>query len=1245
MSTAEPKEMKKTSFSLGNQAMREGAYETAIKYFNAAKQEAPHLASLIEFNISLASKHAARIQQHVSPPQQSKPDTIKAPAPSGYSYQLKVEKLSQETISGWAVNTNLPGDIFELAIEINGTEFIKFKNDQQRGDLLRHKKSEGRGGFSLNLPKGLLEAGQNKIIIKMPNGEHIEAGTIENNKTHIINDQPFTYTENPVSIIVPIYNAIDDVKTCLERLRSFTKPSIRVFLINDASPDPKIKELLTEANKDGRFIVIHNENNLGFTKTVNKGITLAENDDVVLLNSDARVTPRWLEGMQRALSTDSRIATVTAMSDRAGAFSAPNIGNDNDLPLGVTEIEYARAFRRRAKGLYPSVPTGNGFCMYIRRACIDEIGALDEEAFPRGYGEENDFCMRARAHGWRHVIDDRTYVFHDRSKSFAGEKDHLIQAGRKVVDERYPDYKKAISIFSKSPLLALARFSAKQAVADCLKPEGVKPRALFVVATQTGGTPQTNRDLMLALYDSWEPWLLHCDSKMLSLYRVHKDKSDELVHQHELSEPVDAYSHMSFEYDHIASNWINHYDFDVVHIRHLAWHSLSLPKLAKSSGALVVNSFHDYYAACPTVKLLDGDNFFCGGDCSASKGIKNCTNPLWKNDELPPLKNGWIFQWRKQFQNALNYVDSFITTSEHTKKTLLHIFPKIDSKKFKVIHHGRDFSSFTPPTPLKQNPEKIKILIPGNIDEAKGGDYILDLLNEDKNKVLEFHILGNTSDSFGQTIKNLTDSQIICHGPYKREEFIKHVKKISPHIGAVFSIWDETWCHTLTEIWASGLPALVLNYPTVAGRVETAQAGWVLDSNNPLSAYQTITQKVITEHSEKILSVKKWQKTEGIFRNTLWMAAQYHAIYSSAAQNKVRDPHLNRNNDFVFGDIIAVTSPSNTSQTAAPGSTHIRVWEKTRNSMEQSTVFCRMTPDSLVAGVELGEVKQAIIQRNVLHEEHFQLLLPHIKSGEFSYCLDLDDDLLNVPLEIDTDRTYQRYTATLKSLITHAKTVTVSTASLFEKISPHNQNTKIIQNGISERLWRGSFNTYPKKTFTAIYFGTKSHKSDLDLILPPLREVAEKYSNFKLLVIGILDEKTSLPKWAKNIQVPPLNRNYPEFVQWLKEISADANLGLAPLVENEFNTFKSNLKALEYAALGLPVLASKGSVYNSIAMEAPAIHVVENQAEHWIDALENKIKSMDKSFEEGQKNRDWVFRNYSLSQIKIRPEADPPVSG
>jgi GT2 family glycosyltransferase/glycosyltransferase involved in cell wall biosynthesis len=786
-------------------------------------------------------------------------------------YDFKLEVINENEIKGWVVNKNNPSDIFDIKIKINDVEFIDIKNNIDRADLLRHKKSSGKGGYKLLFPNGIFSKPNNIITLQLPNGKEILLGDIKGNKKQKSHDNLAIYIEENVSVIVPIYNAADDLKVCIERIIKYTSKKIKIILIDDCSTDKKINEILLKEKNNPNFTIIYNEKNLGFTKTVNKGIELAGDDDVVLLNSDARVTPRWLEGIRAALATDYKIATVTPMSDRAGAFSAPNIGNDNNLPAGVDEISYALAFRRNSEGFYPSVPTGNGFCMYIRRACIKEIGALDAIAFPRGYGEENDFCMRARNNGWRNVIDDRTYIYHDRSKSFGDNKTDLIQAGRKVVDIRYPDYKKSINIFSQSPLIAMARFRAKEALLECLKPEGIKPRSLFVVATQTGGTPQTNRDLMLALSDKIEPWLLQCNSKTISIFKVNLKNNDDLIYQYNLSEPVDPITHTSHEYDKVVANWLKEFDFEIIHIRHLAWHSINLPRLSKESGATVINSFHDFYSICPTVKLLDEKNKFCNGKCTTTNG--DCKPDLWAKDAFPPLKNAWINNWRNKFEQALQYCDAFITTHESAKLTIQsHL--KIEEKPFHVVPHGRDFNQFQQIVCSMDPKKKIKILVPGNISAPKGSKIIEELLNIDSNKLLEFHILGKSNI-------NLKNPQLIFHGEYKRHEFGEKSEGIKPHVGAVFSIWNETWCHTLTELWSVGLPVIVFDFPTLATRVRESGAGWVFDHNDISQLYKNLVKTLTNEDElkEKINSVINWQKNTGLNQNTKSMADKYYSIY------------------------------------------------------------------------------------------------------------------------------------------------------------------------------------------------------------------------------------------------------------------------------------------------------------------------------------------------------------------------------
>ena len=66
--------------------------------------------------------------------------------------------------------------------------------------------------------------------------------------------------------------------------------------------------------------------------------------------------------------------------------------------------------------------------MYIRRKALDEVGPFDAERFTFGYGEENDFCLRATALGWRHRLACDTFVYHKGSVSFGDRAHKLIAA-------------------------------------------------------------------------------------------------------------------------------------------------------------------------------------------------------------------------------------------------------------------------------------------------------------------------------------------------------------------------------------------------------------------------------------------------------------------------------------------------------------------------------------------------------------------------------------------------------------------------------------------------------------------------------------------------------------------------------------------------------------------------------------------------------------------------------------------------
>ncbi|MHB8448430.1 MAG: glycosyltransferase family 2 protein [Rudaea sp.] len=245
----------------------------------------------------------------------------------------------------------------------------------------------------------------------------------------------------PAAIVVPIYNSPQCVQRCIAALLRHTPLARRKILIDDASTDPAIAGILRRYANRPDILVRRNARNLGYTASCNLGIELAGKADAVLLNSDTRVGPRWLERLRLTAYSDARIGTVTAVSDNAGAFSVPELERHCPIP-GRWMLEQAqRALLQQCGGCLPQLPTGNGFCMYVKRGLFDAVGVLDAEAFAAGYGEENDLCQRAERAGFTHVIAGDVLVQHERSASFGDARRAALGAqGMTVLRERFPDY-------------------------------------------------------------------------------------------------------------------------------------------------------------------------------------------------------------------------------------------------------------------------------------------------------------------------------------------------------------------------------------------------------------------------------------------------------------------------------------------------------------------------------------------------------------------------------------------------------------------------------------------------------------------------------------------------------------------------------------------------------------------------------------------------------------------------------------
>ena len=231
-----------------------------------------------------------------------------------------------------------------------------------------------------------------------------------------------------VSIIIPVYNALEDLKKLIESIEKAKLGSdTEIILIDDASQED-VKLYLKSLEKQELFKIYYNQQNLGFIKTCNKGMDLARYDIVVLLNSDTRIPVNFKEKILRCFAKDRNIACASPISTNSGWFSIKEDSNYNLECLNKVADQFG--------GKYPMI-TPEGFCFAMRKRVIDKIGKLDE-IFGKGYSEEDDWVMRALLHGYRTILIDNLVVAHKRHSSFSSvRRQQILKQNRLIFEQRW----------------------------------------------------------------------------------------------------------------------------------------------------------------------------------------------------------------------------------------------------------------------------------------------------------------------------------------------------------------------------------------------------------------------------------------------------------------------------------------------------------------------------------------------------------------------------------------------------------------------------------------------------------------------------------------------------------------------------------------------------------------------------------------------------------------------------------------
>ncbi len=491
-----------------------------------------------------------------------------------------------------------------------------------------------------------------------------------------------------VDIIIPIYNALEDLKVCIESLYKNTDLiNNRLILINDCSSDVNVKIYLDQQESlNENIVVINNESNKGFSYNINLGMSQSIDRDVILLNSDTIVTKDWVEKIVACAYSDCSIGTVTPLSNNATLCSVPNFCEENSLPEGMTIEQVAQIVEECSLKKYPRITVAHGFCMFIKREVINLIGNFDAETFGRGYGEENDFCNRAEQMGYIHVMCDDTYIYHSGTKSFVSkEKEQYIKEHDQILNNRYPQQMQNNAMHcqnnpngwvGKNIGYHLDIWNGKKNILYLLQSD-FKEGA----DDNVGGTQLHVKHLTMGLRNDMNVFVAARDLEYLQVtaytgekehtfrFYIGEKESFPLLRNRELAE--------------IFRSILIEFRIDLVHVHHTATTSLDIYYEADKLGIPIIYTAHDFYYICPNEKLLDYEGNVC-----IEKSKKNCNECLNKKKNFYN-KNNYIDMWHKHHEKVFELCKLIITPTKSAKEILCKLYP-ICNDKIEVIEHGMD---------------------------------------------------------------------------------------------------------------------------------------------------------------------------------------------------------------------------------------------------------------------------------------------------------------------------------------------------------------------------------------------------------------------------------------------------------------------------------------------------------------------------------------------------------------------------
>ncbi len=678
-----------------------------------------------------------------------------------------------------------------------------------------------------------------------------------------------------VAVIVPVYAGLEETLACLESVLATTDPAdTELIVIDDASPDRALKAVLKDLAVARRITLVVNAENRGYPHAVNRGLERNEGRDVVLLNADAEVYGDWLQRLRRAAYSSPQIATVTPFSNHGSMMSYPSATDaDVERDLGV---EFDTRFRRLNAGRTIDLPSGAGFCLYIKGACVDQIGLLDEDSFGRGYGEENDFCLRAGDAGWRHAGALDVFVRHRGGLSFGALKGLLIDHNLKTLYRRYPAYRRAIRRFLTSdPLGPVRRIVDEQRLVA-----SPVPSALLITLALGGGVEHHTALRTAALQAM--------GMRVLTL-RPHTARN--AAGRCRLTVEGEAYHSLVYDLPKAMESLIallSRSGVEKVEIHHSLGLDPIVLDLAHGLGAPYDVYIHDYSWICPRITLTDANDQYC-----REPPVEACERCVALNgrDIEEDISVGDL---RRRTARVLAGATRVIAPTADAARRLQRYVPTVrpevtpwEPAPRPVPTTGGSVAAGRP----------VRVIVIGAIGEHKGYRRLLECARDAaaRGLPLEFVVVGWTQDDYAL----FESGRAFVTGRFEIGEVEALLAREDGDVAFLPSVWPETWCYALTQMLRSGLPVVAFDLGAMSERLSGMDRARLLPPHLETPAINSALLSAAGPRAWVSVNSRRWTpgspETDGwieAVRIDLSGAAQESIGYQALLAGEERTPWL-----------------------------------------------------------------------------------------------------------------------------------------------------------------------------------------------------------------------------------------------------------------------------------------------------------------------------------------------------------------